>query len=147
MNADEIYRKPEVSKRYSQYLKTKKPNQNCVFCDKNEMNIRNVGGKLKFFTLVESSAPYAYWDVKEVISNLMIVPIRHICCLSDMNEGESQEYLSLVKKYSKLGYDVFVRNSGSVGKSINHLHTHLLKTVELRLGVKVEYFKNDESES
>lgn len=147
MKNNDIYRKAESTKDYKKYLKARLPNQDCVFCDESEMNPRSLDDSLKYFRVVETLASYAYayWDIKEVTGHLMIVPIRHIKCVSDLNEGESQEYLSLIKKYSKLGYDVFVRNSRSVGKTINHLHTHLFKTVEQRLGVEVEYFKKDES--
>ena len=145
MKNNDIYRKAESIKDYKKYLKARLPNQDCVFCDETEMNPRSLDDSLKYFRVVETSPSYSYWDMKEVTSHLMIVPIRHIKCVSDLSESESQEYLSLIKEYSKLGYDVFARNQGSVIKTISHLHTHLFKTVEQRLGVEVEYFKKDES--
>lgn len=136
----DIYKKQSVQKKYSQYLKQDKPNEDCVFCREGYLESRAVEGKNKSFTIVEALAPYDFWDMKKVERHLMIIPNRHISSLHDMNQAESKEYAHITKQYAKKGYDVFVRNNASKVKTVTHLHIHCFKTEEVKQKVLLKYW-------
>jgi diadenosine tetraphosphate (Ap4A) HIT family hydrolase len=136
MISNNLYRKPNLDKKYAEYLELTAPKKQCAFCYKKDMNYRNLDANLKHFWVIKPLAPYSYWDEREVIDHLIVIPIRHVIYLSELTNKESVEYLSLIKKYFKPDYSIFTRNYGSV----EHLHTHVFNVREYRLGLKIEYF-------
>jgi diadenosine tetraphosphate (Ap4A) HIT family hydrolase len=139
-----LYRDSDNVSSYNNYYARSEPSENCVFCDIESRTIIEDNLEYKNLYIMKNEFPYDFWDMKKVCDHLMIIPVRHIFCMSEMNKDESAEYLSLMKRYSSLGYDVFVRNRNSAIKTIQHLHIHLIKTKERNLGVEVEYSRLDE---
>jgi diadenosine tetraphosphate (Ap4A) HIT family hydrolase len=57
----------------------------------------------------------------------MIVPREHISSLSALDDNAKLEYVNILQKYEKRGYNVYARAPQSIMKSIVHQHTHLIK--------------------
>lgn len=138
---DNIYRKSEKIKDYNGYYKRARPSENCVFCsgEKPPINIESLN--LQKLMIIKNDFPFDFWDMKKVKEHLMAIPMRHINCVSRLNVDEFSELNKIMSYFSNNGYDIFVRNSNSVIKSIEHLHFHLIKTEEFKLKVKMEYSK------
>ena len=43
-------------------------------------------------------------------------------------EDAMQQYVDLIEEYEQIGYNIYARAPASVIKSIQHQHTHLIKT-------------------
>jgi diadenosine tetraphosphate (Ap4A) HIT family hydrolase len=100
----------------------------CPFCgDVSDRVI--VKGKNSFLTY--ALAPY-------IKHHLLIVPDRHIEDYEDINEEESKdmEYLlqvgiKLIKKLGHKNYVILLRNGENIGKTIKHLHYHIIPSTEV----------------
>lgn len=138
MIAKTLYRKPIAEEEYAKYLKSRKVSKitDCVFCDQENMVLRNLDNNLKYVRLIRPTAPYDYWDEREVLDHLMIIPIRHLSYISEFDDKETKEYFSLIGKYFQPQYSVFARSYGSVA---DHLHIHIFKVSKHRLEVSVQY--------
>lgn len=112
---------------YKTYLKNLK---GCPFCklEKEEILRSN-----KYANLIVARAPYTK-------NHLLIVPKRHIFSMTEL-KGEEKKYVEkllfyslkkLHKKYKNVSVLFREGNKKEVGKSINHLHIHLIPN--LRIG-------------
>lgn len=99
----------------------------CAFCTVNEGDDQFVEGT-KFFKIIKNIFPYSLWDGQKVEDHLMITPRQHTDSLVDLASKEKAEYVDLLAKYEKVGYNIYARAPGSAIKSIFHQHTHLIKT-------------------
>ena len=134
-----IYRSDDNVNQYSDYYKNHKPSENCVFCSGDKSTIELEDLNLSHLRVINNSFPYDFWDMKKVEDHLMAVPRRHLNCPAKLNAEELAELNKIMTYFADKNYDIFVRNSGSKLKSIEHLHFHLIKTKESKLNVKVEY--------
>ncbi len=98
----------------------------CPFCDVSQDRIieNNDLGILTY-----SIAPYHK-------HHMMVVPLRHIEDLKDVTEAETSAIDKLLRRgvlmLESLGYQdytIIVRNGDHVGKSIKHLHYHVVPSV------------------
>lgn len=96
----------------------------CAFCEKSEMAILKTH---QYFRILKNRFPYSTWDSGKVADHLMLAPIRHLTSFYEMNHEEQKEYLQLTFEYEKKGYDFYTRASNNLGKSIAHVHAHLIK--------------------
>ena len=101
----------------------------CPFCDI-EPGLLVASGKHVYMTL--SIAPYHQ-------DHILIIPFRHVESLLDLSEDEHKE----VTQYYKLGIrlmqtlghtdaTVLVREGAGSGKSISHVHYHVIPDVVMR---------------
>ncbi len=116
------------------YTKRKKLQQNrknstkkCPFCAITQ-NKESLVEETEYFYVKENIFPYTAWDLQRVVEHLMIVPKRCITKFSEMNATESSEYIQLVTRYDERGYNSYTRTANSPVKSVDHIHTHLIKT-------------------
>ena len=115
--------------RYDDYL-LKVLKDECPFCDiKKEYIVE----KWKHFTVLLARAPYTY-------DHIMIVPNRHLIRMSEITEQEWWTLVPLIEKWMKKLEEVysevnFLLRDGvahwKVGKSINHLHFHLVPDIPI----------------
>lgn len=71
--------------------------------------------------------PYDQWDAREVQDHKLVVPMRHVDSLGDLTGDERNAWFDIVGKYEAEAYTTFTRAPSNPGKSIEHLHTHLIK--------------------
>ncbi len=113
--------------RYQDYLKK---NQSCPFChlEKGEIFKQN-----RFAWLILAKAPYTR-------DHLLVVPRRHAIKLSKLSREEKDGFEKLIyygmkllhKKYPNVSIIYREGRKDQVGKSINHMHYHLIPN--LRIG-------------
>ena len=110
---------------YETYLKTH-PKLECVFCHpKPEVIIEQTEHML----VLRNIFPYELWDFGIVTDHLMAIPKRHIIWLDELSDAEMLDYMKLVAKYEKKGYNLYARSDlNKVAKSVAHEHMHLIKT-------------------
>lgn len=113
-------------KGYRKYLKTVK-STTCVFCVMQKGNDQYVE-ETTHFKVIKNIFPYSLWDGQKVVAHLMVTPKKHTDSLKTMEPSEKVEYVDLLEKYEKMGYNIYLRAPTSVIKSIVHQHTHLIKT-------------------
>jgi diadenosine tetraphosphate (Ap4A) HIT family hydrolase len=110
---------------YKELLNTK---TDCPFCrDVSDRVI--VKGENSFLTY--ALAPYAK-------HHLLIVPDRHIEDYEDINERESKDIehllqigIKLIKKLGHKNYVILLRNGENIGKTIKHLHYHIIPSTQV----------------
>jgi diadenosine tetraphosphate (Ap4A) HIT family hydrolase len=98
----------------------------CTFCIIDKGHEQFVEGT-KYFKIIKNRFPYSFWDGQGVSDHLMIVPRQHISSLAELSDNAKVEYVNVLQKYEKQGYNVYARAPQSVMKSIVHQHTHLIK--------------------
>ena len=106
--------------KYLTYLKNLKV---CPFCEdiKGKILLENDGAYLTY-----SLAPYHKY-------HLLVIPKRHVENLAELTWEEhvclTALFVTGVKTLGKLGHNdctLLTRDSGSLGKSIKHLHGHII---------------------
>ncbi|MEI7765551.1 MAG: HIT domain-containing protein [bacterium] len=102
--------------------------RSCPFCGFEDT--RTIKQGLNSY-LTYSLAPYCK-------HHLLVIPNRHVEFYEDLNKAEKEdieELLSCGTKYLKAlgheGYSILLRNGKSAGKSIPHLHYHLIPSIEV----------------
>jgi len=111
---------------YKYYLKSVK-HIDCVFCDIKKGN-KDTIEETASFKVIKNIFAYSLWDGQVVIDHMLITPNIHTDSLANMRRQDKVEYVDLVEKYEKLGYNIYARAPSSAMKSIVHQHTHLIKT-------------------
>lgn len=99
----------------------------CPFCDAANGGERPVLWHDTMLVLA-NRFPYAVWDSALVEDHLMVVPARHTLSLKDFTDDEMADFVALTTQYESDGYSVYTRSQGNKGRSVGHLHTHLIKT-------------------
>lgn len=99
----------------------------CLFCDRDN--------KEKHEIILENDFCYARWDNFPVSKgHLEIVPKIHISSFFDVDDKQLAKLYSLIKeakelvqnKYNPDGYNIGVNEGVSAGRTIPHLHIHLI---------------------
>lgn len=115
-----MYRSTKKEKAYHEYRPTE---VGCYFC-KPEPKV--IVKRFNDFYIMKNNFSYDFWDGQNVLEHLMLVTKKHDAYLVGRNELLEQ-YSKIMNKYNKLGYDIFIRTSGSPSRSQAHFHTHLIK--------------------
>ncbi len=123
MNA---FRSEDDAAAYSVYLQNNNQDTACPFCAIRLGNEQYVT-ESEHFVIMRNKFPYVTWDGGEVSEHLMIIPKSHLTALSELNEHESKEYLTIVSEYEDNGFNVYARTAASKARSIKHQHTHFIK--------------------
>jgi len=101
-------------------------NNYCLFCDKDNK---------KHEIIIENDFCYARWDNFPVSKgHLEIVPKEHINSFFDISSDQLNQIYSLLKeakeivqnKYNPDGYNIGINENESAGRTIPHLHIHLI---------------------
>jgi diadenosine tetraphosphate (Ap4A) HIT family hydrolase len=110
---------------YTDFLKDVKV---CQFCD---FNLDKMIKKDENAFLTYSIAPYGK-------HHLLVIPNRHVEHFEDLNKEEKESIDNLLNSGIKLlrvlghdGYNILLRSGNNSGKSVNHLHYHLIPSIEI----------------
>jgi len=99
----------------------------CSFCAIKKGDAQYIDST-KSFKVIRNIFPYSIWDGQAVADHLMVVPKKHTESLGGLNAAQSSEFIKLIDRYEKQGYNIYARAPQSEIKSIPHQHTHLIKT-------------------
>lgn len=116
-------RKEEIT--YKNYLK-QLDKSNCIFC-KLHRGDKQFVDSTKSFKIIRNIFSYSLWDNQNVAEHLMVVPKKHIDSLDELSQPQAKEFINLISRYEKKGYNIYARTPGSIIKTIPHQHTHLIK--------------------
>lgn len=119
-------RSRKEEKIYKNHLKITN-RDSCAFCPINEDSDQLIE-ETSCFKIIRNIFAYSIWDGQQVTDHLMITPKKHTDSLAGMKTNEKIEYIDLIEKYEKQGYNIYSRAPSSAIKSIIHQHTHLIKT-------------------
>jgi diadenosine tetraphosphate (Ap4A) HIT family hydrolase len=101
-------------------------NNPCLFCDKDNLENR---------IIIENDFCYARWDNSPVSNgHAEIVPKKHIESFFDLDKSQIEQVYSLIcdvknliqEKYNPDGYNIGINDGESAGRTIHHLHIHLI---------------------
>lgn len=117
------YRK--TTKQYKAYNAGDKVAEGCTFC-------REVGSDKTIFEnetmfVIPNRVKYDMFEGRKVIDHLMVVPKRHRESLADFTDKEKLDQMTVAGEYEAQGYNVYARGRGSISRSVDHQHTHLIK--------------------
>ena len=113
-----------VSREYKKYLAQSAGSDGCAFCSDDRVIVKET---FKEFRVLENRFRYDVWDDHKVLEHLMLSPTRHVSVISELSETEKKEYVELLGQYESHGYSIYSRAPVDVTRSVDHLHTHLLK--------------------
>lgn len=97
----------------------------CIFCDPPRYKIVQ---ELKRFYILKNDFPYAIWDYRKVIDHVMMVPKKHVNKISKLSADSKEEYINTLSEFEENGYNLYTRTDSNKSKSVEHFHTHLIKT-------------------
>ncbi|QFU85876.1 HIT family protein [Amycolatopsis sp. YIM 10] len=99
----------------------------CLFCKTDDPSLNGV--------LIEKELFYVRWDNFPVAEgHVEIVPKRHVASYFDLTREEAAEAYEIIgqardlldKKYQPAGYTIGVNEGRAAGRTIDHLHIHLI---------------------
>lgn len=102
----------------------------CPFCDIPEEFILE---KSDFFFVTLARAPY-------IDDHLLIIPLRHVVLFNDLSREEVQDLMHLVSKWNQqlhqkhTDVNLLLRDGfigWSIGKSVDHMHFHLIPSLPI----------------
>ncbi|MDD5291123.1 MAG: HIT family protein [Patescibacteria group bacterium] len=102
-------------------------NDYCLFCD--------IDNKKKHNIIAENDLFYSRWDNFPVSDgHAEIVPKRHIASFFELTNEEVLQLYDLIKKTKEIifkkfnpdGYNMGVNEGNAAGRTIDHLHVHLI---------------------
>lgn len=127
------YRK--TIKRYYALNEGDKAADGCTFC-------REVGGpKVLYETatmfIIPNRVKYDMFEGRRVVDHLMVIPKRHLGSIDDFTDQEKLDKMTIAGEYETKGYNIYARGKGSVSRSVEHQHTHLIKLSDKKPSVIV----------
>jgi diadenosine tetraphosphate (Ap4A) HIT family hydrolase len=117
-----MYHKRKTRNIYKNFPKP----QACQFCDVAEM--KEIIEETPHARVIKNRVFYDMWELRKVVDHLMVVPQRHVRSLNELSDAERLDIMKLLGKYEAAHYNVYARSVESVGRSVPHEHTHLIKT-------------------
>lgn len=124
------YRK--TSKGYTKALKSDRKMGECPFCIDRFSQEPDVGS-YKTMRVVNNRTKYDIFDAAPVTDHLMVVPLKHHKTISTFSDAERKDWFSAVAEYEQQGYHIFSRGQATVSRSVEHVHTHLIKIGDVRV--------------
>lgn len=100
--------------------------QGCPFCDSE--TIVNAVYENNELYVVPNLTSYDLWELHDVVDHLLVVPKRHVKTLSELTQKEKLAIMNVYSTYEEDGYSIYARGKGFVKRSVNHQHSHLIKT-------------------
>lgn len=120
-------RDADVYDAYIEHMRRTDPSQ-CPFCAAHDTGSDEIEDRNDTMLVLRNRFPYAVWDSAHVEDHLMVVPARHLLSLDEFNNPEALDFFTLIRRYEAAGYSVYSRSPANKGRSVGHVHTHLLKT-------------------
>ena len=117
------YRK--TIKQYQAFNQSDKAAMGCTFC--REVNGPKVRHETATMFIIPNRVKYDMFEGRRVLDHLMVIPKRHLGSIDDFTNQEKIEQMTIAGEYEAEGYNVYARGRGSVSRSVDHQHTHLIK--------------------
>lgn len=106
----------------------------CPFCADPHTVGNDLIGVHGSMVVLRNLFPYAVWDDMRVADHLMVVPARHLLTFDEFSREEALDHFGVVRRYERNGYSIYTRSQANTGRSVGHLHTHLILTEALKPG-------------
>ncbi len=124
--------------------------QKCQFCDPESLNYQSIA---------DNGITRVYQTHRPAVTpHVLIMPVRHIQFLEDMNGFESRDFPKTLRAvvractevYGIRGYNLWVNGGTSAGQEVPHLHVHFFGHVPggnaSASSLMENYFKNPPTE-
>lgn len=98
----------------------------CNFCDPETR--KNTIFETEYSYIVPNRVFYDVWEMKSVTDHLLLMPKRHVHTYYELTDAEKLDLMNIMGKYESEHYDVYARASYNKQRSVDHQHTHLIKT-------------------
>jgi len=98
----------------------------CPFCD--TVTLGRAIKETEHAYIVPNLTFYDVWEGHKVLDHLLVVPKRHVKTLKELNEVERLDVIDLIADYESKDYSAYARGVSTVTRSVEHQHTHLIKT-------------------
>lgn len=109
----------------------------CAFCHLTDTNVNEITEAVGTMRVVPNKFPYEVWDGSPVVDHQMVVPARHVLSLDEYTDREALDFFAVVRRYEAMGYSVYSRSPRNTGRSIKHVHTHLILTGQVHAAPSV----------
>lgn len=110
---------------HNRYKNYPKPTE-CPFCK--NINQERIIDQTEHHLIVPNRVMYDVWELRRVTEHYMIIPRRHVRSLNELTEAEQLDHVQLMARYEVQGFNIYARSAGSFQRSVEHQHTHLIKT-------------------
>ncbi len=124
------YRK--TTKSYAKGLKADRKTGKCPFCIE-RFATETDKGNYKTMRIVNNRTKYDIFDAAPVIDHLMVVPLKHHKTIASFDDAERKDWFDALAEYEQQGYHIFSRGQAAVSRSVEHVHTHLIKIGNVRV--------------
>lgn len=116
---------------YDKYRADRAKQTDCAFCMINSTKpIKNeIIEENEYFWIITNAFPYEVFDSIKATDHLMIVPKKHTETISELSKQERELLIELINKYEPQGYTFMGRAPSNTAKTVEHQHTHLIKTI------------------
>jgi diadenosine tetraphosphate (Ap4A) HIT family hydrolase len=119
--------------------RARKDPHNCPFCLPE--TLAKAVYEDKHVYVLHNLTKYDLWELFDVQEHLLVVPKRHVEALTQLDAEERTSLINVIADYESRGYSIYARGVGFVNRSVNHQHTHLIKTSNRRPKLAVFFTK------
>ena len=123
------YRK--TLKTYATHNAKDKVSSGCTFCREIADKSRVIYENDTMF-IIPNRVSYDMFEGRRVLEHYMVIPKRHVETLADFTDQEKIDQMTIAGEYEEKGFNVYARGKGSVSRTVEHQHTHLIKLVDKR---------------
>src|SRR5687768_4641592 len=117
------YRK--TMKKYAALNDGDKAKSGCTFCL--EVGGSAIVSENETMFVIPNRVAYDMFEGRRVLDHLMVIPKHHRTTVGSFTEREMLDQMRIIGQYESRGYSVYARGNGSISRSVNHQHTHLIK--------------------
>lgn len=97
----------------------------CDFCTKDPKELVR---QTKHAYIKTTKFKYDLWEFRDVQEHLMVIPERHVSTLVELSKAEQADIMAIIADYQAKGFNIYARAEGSITGTMQHQHTHLIKT-------------------
>lgn len=128
-----MYHYRKTQKNYASKNASDKKQNVCNFCA--EKIKKEVIRQNDTMYVVPNRVPYDIFEGRKVLDHLMVIPKKHHTTVQTFSYEEKADMMTIAGEYEAQGYDVYARGATSVGRSVAHQHTHLIRMVDKKPNV------------
>lgn len=114
-----------TKRRYAAFNAGDRAVEGCTFC--REVGRSNVLYENATMFVIPNRVKYDMFEGRRVIDHLMVIPKHHRESLADFTDQEKTDQMAIMGDYESRGYNIYARGKGSISRSVDHQHTHLIK--------------------
>lgn len=98
----------------------------CPFCN-SQTRARSIQETSSVY-VVANLTQYDLWELYDVTDHFLVIPKRHVKNLQELTERERLEIMDVLADYETKGYNIYARGADSARRSVEHQHTHVIKS-------------------